>query len=480
MAGAERAFARGAEVLVLDDAFQRLDVRRDLNVLVVSAETTRAVRWPLPAGPWRESWQAVGRADLVVVDPEAGVREVAETLADELRGATRVPVVVAYLGLARFEGLLSGHRTPTAALAGRRVVAASAIGDPESFVGQVKATGAAVQVATWNDHHEYRQEDVAWLAHAARRADHLVITEKDAVKLRDLWPADAPEPLVAMLDLTWEEGGDVFAVALDAVITAAERPVTTTGDAMTSTSVRPSQNVMRPDKDTFPGAGESVRGNDVTLRRRCKAAQPRGGALQDSTYAREADHCLGSGHAGQWRAWRCTPATASSTTPPAGPAKGGIRFDMQVTLEEVKALAAWMTWKCAVVNLPFGGAKGGVICDPSAMSNAEVERLTRRYTSGIIDTLGPDSDVPAPDVNTNERVMAWVMDTYSMHKRHTVTAVVTGKPIEMGGSLGRREATGRGCMFVTREALKKLKHAAARGPVSWCRASAMSARSPPI
>ena len=139
-----------------------------------------------------------------------------------------------------------------------------------------------------------------------------------------------------------------------------------------------------------------------------------------------------------------------------GPAKGGIRFDLQVTLEEVTALAAWMTWKCAVVNLPFGGAKGGVICDPSSMSVGELERLTRRYTAGIIHTLGPDSDVPAPDVNTNERVMAWVMDTYSMHHRHTVTAVVTGKPVEMGGSLGRREATGRGCMIVTKEALRHL------------------------
>src|SRR5881409_3557405 len=139
-----------------------------------------------------------------------------------------------------------------------------------------------------------------------------------------------------------------------------------------------------------------------------------------------------------------------------GPAKGGIRFDLNVTLEEVKALAAWMTWKCALVNIPFGGAKGGVVCDPAALSMAELERITRRYTSGIIDTLGPDSDVPAPDVNTNERVMAWIMDTYSMHKRHTVTAVVTGKPVEMGGSLGRREATGRGCMIVTREALAKL------------------------
>jgi glutamate dehydrogenase (NAD(P)+) len=139
-----------------------------------------------------------------------------------------------------------------------------------------------------------------------------------------------------------------------------------------------------------------------------------------------------------------------------GPAKGGIRFDMNVTLEEVKALAAWMSWKCAVVNLPFGGAKGGVICDPNKMSLGELERLTRRYTAGIIHTLGPDSDVPAPDVNTNERVMAWVMDTYSMHHRHTVTAVVTGKPVEMGGSLGRREATGRGCMIVTKEALRHL------------------------
>jgi glutamate dehydrogenase (NAD(P)+) len=140
-----------------------------------------------------------------------------------------------------------------------------------------------------------------------------------------------------------------------------------------------------------------------------------------------------------------------------GPAKGGIRFDQNVTLDEVKALAAWMTWKCAVVNIPFGGAKGGVVCDPTNLSNAELERITRRYTAAIIETLGPDSDVPAPDVNTNERVMAWIMDTYSMHKRHTVTAVVTGKPIEMGGSLGRREATGRGCMIVTREALKKLR-----------------------
>ncbi|MSR07854.1 MAG: Glu/Leu/Phe/Val dehydrogenase [Gemmatimonadetes bacterium] len=139
-----------------------------------------------------------------------------------------------------------------------------------------------------------------------------------------------------------------------------------------------------------------------------------------------------------------------------GPAKGGIRFDMRVTLDEVKALAAWMTWKCAVVNIPFGGAKGGVVCDPTALSLTELERITRRYTAALIDVIGPESDIPAPDVNTNERVMAWIMDTYSMHMRRSVTAVVTGKPIEMGGSLGRREATGRGCMIATREALQHL------------------------
>jgi glutamate dehydrogenase (NAD(P)+) len=149
-----------------------------------------------------------------------------------------------------------------------------------------------------------------------------------------------------------------------------------------------------------------------------------------------------------------------------GPAKGGIRFDLAVTLDEVNALAAWMTWKCAVVNLPFGGGKGGVICDPSTMSVGELEKLTRRYTAEIIEILGPDSDVPAPDVNTNERVMAWIMDTYSMHKGHTVTAVVTGKPVEMGGSLGRREATGRGCLVVTQRALKRLKIAPEKAVVA--------------
>jgi glutamate dehydrogenase (NAD(P)+) len=139
-----------------------------------------------------------------------------------------------------------------------------------------------------------------------------------------------------------------------------------------------------------------------------------------------------------------------------GPAKGGIRFHPDVTLDEVAALAAWMTWKCAVAQLPFGGGKGGVICDPTSMSKRELEALTRRYTAEIIDAIGPEKDVPAPDVNTNEQVMAWFMDTYSMHVGHTSTAVVTGKPVEMGGSLGRREATGRGVMIITRESAKHL------------------------
>src|SRR6187200_1232087 len=139
-----------------------------------------------------------------------------------------------------------------------------------------------------------------------------------------------------------------------------------------------------------------------------------------------------------------------------GPAKGGIRYHPAVSLDEVTALAAWMTWKCAVAHIPFGGGKGGVICDPTKMSRRELEALTRRYVAEIIDAIGPEKDVPAPDVNTNDQIMAWIMDTYSMHVGHTSTAVVTGKPIEMGGSLGRREATGRGVMIVTREAAKHL------------------------
>lgn len=225
---------------------------------------------------------------------------------------------------------------------------------------------------------------------------------------------------------------------------------------MTATSPRPQQDVIRPDKDRF--LQEENPFEEMMSRFDFAAKQL---DLEPGLYKilRHPEKQIivsvpvqrDNGEVDVFTGYRVLYNTSR------GPAKGGIRFDLQVNLDEVKALAAWMTWKCAVVNIPFGGAKGGVICDPSTMSNAELEKLTRRYTSAIIETLGPDSDVPAPDVNTNERVMAWVMDTYSMHKRHTVTAVVTGKPIEMGGSLGRREATGRGCTVVTKEALKQLK-----------------------
>ncbi len=139
-----------------------------------------------------------------------------------------------------------------------------------------------------------------------------------------------------------------------------------------------------------------------------------------------------------------------------GPSKGGIRFAPDVNLEEVKALAAWMTWKCAVVNVPFGGAKGGIRCNPKELSKSELERLTRRYTANMLDVFGPDRDIPAPDMNTDEQVMAWIMDTYSMNSQRTETAVVTGKPIILGGSQGRKEATGRGVVTVTLAALNKM------------------------
>ncbi|HXJ16799.1 MAG TPA: Glu/Leu/Phe/Val dehydrogenase [Candidatus Polarisedimenticolia bacterium] len=140
-----------------------------------------------------------------------------------------------------------------------------------------------------------------------------------------------------------------------------------------------------------------------------------------------------------------------------GPGKGGIRFASDVSLDEVRALAAWMTWKCAVVNIPFGGAKGGVICDPEKLSQTELERVTRRYTAQLSDWFGPERDVPAPDIGTNEQTMAWVMDTYAMHVRQATTAVVTGKPLELGGSQGRQEATGRGLMICCEKAIAKLK-----------------------
>jgi glutamate dehydrogenase (NAD(P)+) len=139
-----------------------------------------------------------------------------------------------------------------------------------------------------------------------------------------------------------------------------------------------------------------------------------------------------------------------------GPSKGGVRYSPDVSLDEVRALASWMTWKCAVVNIPFGGAKGGIICDPRTMSQGELERMTRRYTAEMMEFIGPEKDVPAPDMGTNEQTMAWMMDTYSMHMRQTVTSAVTGKPVNIGGSRGRREATGRGIWVVCDQAIQHL------------------------
>ena len=223
VAGADRALADGAAVLILDDAYQRLDVQRDLNLAVVSAETSRAVRWTLPAGPWREGWRALARAGAAVITRKRAPFDAAQSLAADLAAAVQGPVAIVHLGLRHFEGLVSGERREAASLSGKRVVAASGIADPDAFVAQTKATGAAVQVATWKDRPQFRDEDVAWLAHAARRADHVVITEKDAVKLRDRWPHRVPEPLVAVLDLSWEAGEDELTAALDAVVTPADR-----------------------------------------------------------------------------------------------------------------------------------------------------------------------------------------------------------------------------------------------------------------
>ena len=223
VAGAERALAQGAQVLVLDDAFQRRDVWRDFNLAVVSAETSRAVRWPLPAGPWREGLEALRRADALVITRKRADAVAARDLARKLAPAIDGPVGVVHLGVSRYEGLVSGQATPAEALTGARVVAASAIADPDAFVAQTKATGAQVQVASWRDHHEFRDEDVAWLAKAARKADFVVITQKDAVKLRDRWPASVPEPLVAVLDLIWEDGEDAITAGLDAIVTPVEQ-----------------------------------------------------------------------------------------------------------------------------------------------------------------------------------------------------------------------------------------------------------------
>ena len=379
------------------------------------------------------------------------------------------PVAIAHLGLRSLEGMVSGTRSPASSLAGKRVVAASGIADPDAFVAQMKATGAAVQVATWKDHHDYRDEDVAWLAHAARRADHVVITQKDAVKLRDRWPTSVPEPLVAVLDLEWEEGGERIAAALDAVVTPVEWTVNQLLGANRNLYDHrhpPSEPRRHSSRQGHVSRrGESLRGDDVALRLRGHSGSAsipgctRCSASPEKQIIVSVPILRDNGEVEVYSGYRVLYNTSR------GPAKGGIRFDTERhagrgegagRLDDVEVRGGQHS-----VRRRQG--RRGLRSRPR-MSNAELERLTRRYTSAIIETLGPDSDVPAPDVNTNERVMAWIMDTYSMHKRHTVTAVVTGKPVEMGGSLGRREATGRGCMLVTREALNRLRMPVAGHP----------------
>ena len=217
------AQAEGAAVLVLDDAFQLRQVWRDFNIALISAETSRAVPWSLPAGPWREGIASLHRANALIVTRKRADASVAADLAARLAPLVRGPTAVVHLGVQRYEGLLSGNRFGAETLQGRRVVAAAAIADPEAFIAQTKATGAQVQVATWRDHYEFRDQDLAWLAKAARKADYLVVTQKDAVKLRDRWPASVPEPLVAVLDLRWEAGEAELRAALDAIVTPVER-----------------------------------------------------------------------------------------------------------------------------------------------------------------------------------------------------------------------------------------------------------------
>lgn len=219
VAGGGRAVASGADLVVLDDAFQRLDIARDLNVVLIAAESLRIAPWPLPAGPWRERWAALGRAQLVVITRKralpADSRELGRLIAEHW---PELPVARALLRIGRLEGLLSGTAVPLGALARRRVVAAAGVADPVSFAMQLRAHGATVQLMAYQDHHPYGPADLDRLLRAAGDVDYLIVTEKDAVKLRHWWPRDAREPLVAVLTVEWEEQGTAMEKALDAVL----------------------------------------------------------------------------------------------------------------------------------------------------------------------------------------------------------------------------------------------------------------------
>ena len=221
IAGGAAAQAQGADILVLDDAFQLLNTRRDLNIAVLAAEQARLPRWTLPAGPWREGIGALARAELLVVTRKRADEEAAAALAARLAARwPRIPIAVARLSVTGLAGMRSGTPMPLDVLRGRSVLAAAAIADPESFAVQVRASGATVQLAAYQDHHEYDAADVARLVRAAAAAGYLVVTEKDAVKLRTLWPADGPEPLVAVMEWVWERNGDAVERALERVLAA--------------------------------------------------------------------------------------------------------------------------------------------------------------------------------------------------------------------------------------------------------------------
>jgi tetraacyldisaccharide 4'-kinase len=221
VAGAMAAQGEGADILVLDDAFQTISVERDLNIAVLGVEQSRLSPWLLPAGPWREGERALRRADLLVVTRKRAAGDAAAALANRLAARwPGTPVAVARLSLTALVGMRSGERFSLTRLEGQRVLAAAAIADPESFAVQVRASGATVQLAAYQDHHEYDAADVTRLVQAAQAAGYLVVTEKDAVKLRGMWPADGPEPLVAILEWTWERNGEAVAHALDRVLVA--------------------------------------------------------------------------------------------------------------------------------------------------------------------------------------------------------------------------------------------------------------------
>jgi tetraacyldisaccharide 4'-kinase len=221
--GARTAAANGADVIVLDDAFQRLDLARDLNIALVSTESSRAARWTLPAGPWREGLGALRRADVIVVTRKRADVASAERVIRRIeRRARGKPIALARLGITGFRGLLTGEWVPPAGISGARILAAAGIADPRSFAAQCREFGAEVRLLPFEDHRTFTDDDVQEILHLGRRVDYVVITQKDAVKLKGMWPEDRAEPLVAALDVTWEQGKPELETALDAVVSKIE------------------------------------------------------------------------------------------------------------------------------------------------------------------------------------------------------------------------------------------------------------------